>query len=170
MAEVKTALVIGDLGEYGESLGVILAKRGIRASLRQLFEYSASEISAAVVEEEENLGSIDALYYCAAVPSESSEHPVLLDIDEQDWDLAMNQVPKGFFLSCKYVLPYLMGSDAPRVYLLLPDSGQPEKRGVHVHAALSACHTLLDRISGELAAYGVVLKSVETTEGWLESV
>jgi NAD(P)-dependent dehydrogenase (short-subunit alcohol dehydrogenase family) len=80
---------------------------------------------------------------------------MLLDLDGEDWDSAMNRGAKGFFLVCKFALPYLICREGSRIVAIDPsDSGSKEPgllEGVSKRALLAA----LEHISKELSNYGI---------------
>lgn len=158
----RAALVLGDVRARGGCIRNALSAKGVDASLCPLEDYNAREISEAVVGAVEKLGSIDILVYCAGEPCGSR---MLLDIDEGEWDGLMNRELKGFFLSCKYALPYLIGREAPRIFLLAEDVPAADACGLHAYTADAAGRAAVAHMSGELAAYGVLVERVAAGEG-----
>lgn len=160
----RTALVLGGAEKCGENLSRILPSKGTNVTVYLLKDYSAQEISEAVIGAEEKLGSIDTLIYCAD-GDRACASSMLLDIDEREWDDLMNRRLKGFFLACKYAMPYLVGRENARIFLVLPEKPAEGACGLHVWAADAACRAAVGHLSSELAAYGVLVESVTQQEG-----
>lgn len=159
----RTALVLGGAEECQEGLSQTLSSKGMNVTIRPLGDYSAQEISKSVIEAEEKFGSIDTLVYCADGDGACGSS-MLLDIDEQEWDDLMNRRLKGFFLACKYALPYLVGREKSRIFLLLPEKPTAGACGLHVYVADAACRAAVTHMSAELAAYGVLVESLTQRE------
>ncbi|MDR1916074.1 MAG: SDR family NAD(P)-dependent oxidoreductase [Synergistaceae bacterium] len=130
---------------------------GARAICLPVEDFSASELSAAVIETAERLGGIDALFYVyvhhAADKDENEE--LLLDVDDKDWDDAMNRGARGFFLSSKYSLPYLVSSGCGRVAALDIFPHHIASLNLAEHVSSHSLRTALEYISPELSNYGV---------------
>lgn len=156
----KTAIVLGPAGECGELCGA-LARIGVKVSSPPLDAYSAEEISAAVVMAAEELGAVDMLVYRAGGFEGSL---MLLDIDDVEWDAIMNCGPRGFFLSCKYALPYLIGQEASAVFLLRPEERAVGECGLHVYASDAASGASARHMSAELAGHGVAVEEITLRE------
>lgn len=165
----KTAFALGGDEKRVEGLRSALSSAGVDAVTRVLEDYSASEISQAVIEAEEALGSIGLLVYAPA-GLEAGESLMLLDIDEQEWDSVMNRRLKGFFLSCKFALPYLMGEENPCILLVMPAEPPMGGCGPHVFAANAAGRAVAAHMAGELADYGVRVLAAGEGDDWLKEI
>lgn len=170
MTEIRrTALVLGCGGQHGEELRAALSSSGADVFFRLLEDCTAQEISQAVIEAEDALGSIDLLAY---VGCEAGESRMLLDIDEQEWDSVMNRRLKGFFLSCKCALPYLMGRESSCILLVMPTESRMDECGVHAFAAGAASRAAAVHMAGELANYGIRVRALAAGAGdhWLKEI
>ncbi len=136
-----------------------------------LNDYSAREISKAVIDAEERCGAIDTLVYCAGDSGETW-NKMLLDIDEPEWDALMNRRLKGFFLSCKCALPYLIGRESPCIFLLMSDRTTMETCGLHAYAADAASRAAVEHMAAELSGYGILVRGIalRDDETWLGEV
>jgi|GEM_PF-6716449 len=159
-----TAFVAGGGKGRGEELARALSSGGARVAVRVLEECAAREISLAVIEAEESLGAIDALVYDASSP-QAGESRMLLDVDEQEWDRVMNRDLKGFFLACKFALPYLMGRENPCIVLLTEGGAALRGCGPHRAAAVAGVGAFASRMAEELAIYGVRVRVAEASSG-----
>ncbi|MDR3254354.1 MAG: SDR family oxidoreductase [Synergistaceae bacterium] len=131
----------------------------------------AEELSVAVVETAERFGGIDALFYFA--PPASASAAMLLDLDDEDWDVAMDRGAKGFFLSCKYALPYLISREGSSVTALDARGADEdgEKPGLADLASREALRVVVEDIADELSAYGIstVYKKI-SGYGWIDEL
>ena len=116
--------------------------------------FSAEELSAAVVEATEKLGGIDSLFLFRTHGGGQDQGGMLLDLDEDDWDAEMNRSAKGFFLSCKYALPYLLGRKSSIIAALDPLS---EEGSLVDGVSGTALQAAAEHISRELSNYGVMV-------------
>lgn len=167
----RTAILLNGAGEHGEVLRRALISRGMDVEACALNDCSAQEISGAVVGTEEKFGAIDVLAYCAGGGNDLW-NGMLLDIDEPEWDALMNRRLKGFFLACKYALPYLIGRERPCIFLIMPERPPMEACGLHVHAADAACRAAVEHMAAELSGYGIAVEGVALGEDdtWLRAI
>lgn len=127
---------------------------GGRALALRAASFSAEELSAAIVETAEKLGGIGSLFFFRTRGTGQDQGGMLLDLDEEDWDAEMNRSAKGFFLSCKYALPYLIGQEGSVIAALDPLSADGSLMDGVSGAALQAA---AEHISRELSNYGVMV-------------
>lgn len=155
----RVAFLVGEVEKSGEDLCRALVAHGMRVESCRLNDYSAQEISRAVIDAEEKFGAIDTLVYCAA-GSDEEWNKMLLDIDEPEWDALVNRRLKGFFLSCKCALPYLVGRESPCIFLLMPEKPLREACGLHEYAADAACRAAVEHMAAELSGYGILVRGI----------
>lgn len=148
-----------ELASQIESLGVSALALPVGRTCPEL----AAGLSAAVVRTAEEFGGIDALFFLS--PAEAGGGELLLDLDEEDWDAAMDAAPKGFFLLCKYALPYLISRVGARVVVL--DAGGDDPNLVE-SASREALKKVAEVVSEELSSYGVsVVRKKISSAGWI---
>ncbi|MDR1916319.1 MAG: SDR family oxidoreductase [Synergistaceae bacterium] len=121
---------------------------------RRIREFSEEELSAAVVETAEAFGGIDALFFFMPESPEVSGG-MLLDLDGGDWDSAMDRGAKGFFLVCKFALPYLICREGSRIVAIDPSGSCSQESGMLEGVSKIALHAALEHISRELSNYGI---------------
>ena len=132
---------------------------GVRSMRSRLAAYSAEELSTAIVETAEQMGGIDLLVYMGELPEGyETDGKLLLDLDENDWDIAMNRTARGFFLACKYALPYLIGRQGARIVAVDANpegcEGGPE-RSLTAFAASRTLKAACEHLETELSHYGI---------------
>jgi 3-oxoacyl-[acyl-carrier protein] reductase len=151
-----------DLASRIKSLGVPALALPVSRTGPEL----AAELSAAVVRTAEELGCIDMLFYLS--PAAAGGGELLLDLDEGDWDAAMDAGPRGFFLCCKYALPYLINRGGARVVVL--DAGGDDPNLVE-GASREAFKKVAEGVSAELSSYGVsVVWEKISGDGWIDGL
>ena len=145
---------------------------GSTKSMRSpLADYSAEELSTAIVETAERMGGIDLLVYMGELPKGyETDGKLLLDLDDSDWDIALNRTARGFFLACKYALPYLIGRQG--AHIVAVDTASEDCQGdaerslttfVASHALKAAC----EHLETELSHYGVSAEYKSACHSWL---
>lgn len=161
----------GGLEELAALMGEIEAK-GVRTTSSLVPGYTSEKLSAAIVDTAEKMGGIDILVYMGEPPeSYEPEGKLLLDLDEYDWDIAMNPIAKGFFLSCKYALPYLINGINAKVAAV--GSNPCGECAATVFASLAALKTLAKHLESELSHYGVSVTYIPEQDEhgkWIEKI
>lgn len=154
--------LVGEIGTIGSS-----------ARAHPVRAFTAEELSAAAVDAAEAYEGIDLLLYLANTSSPfHADGKMLLDQDEEDWDESMHRGARGFFLLCKYTLPYLIGRNAPRI--LTVDAGQLECGDCSLTDYVSgkALEATSDHLRVELSHYGIPLvnKKISDSVSWMDDV
>jgi NAD(P)-dependent dehydrogenase (short-subunit alcohol dehydrogenase family) len=174
LADLGYKICFADRGE-GENLDSQggRMKAGLVSLLFPMKKFTAPNLSAAIVDTAEKFGGIDTLVYQYNPRFKPSGADMLLDIDEEDWDEAMNSGAKGFFLTCKFILPYLI-SRAPSTIIVL-DTQNPslaEETRLTEYVAVRALDALLEHMSEEVSQYGIsiIRKTVGNGREWLGDV
>lgn len=122
-------------------------------------DFSASELSNAVIESVEEFGEMDLLVFVGGSQREPSGS-MLLDIDDELWDSRMNRSARGFFLLVKYLLPYLISRPGSRIVVADISSDSPDAAAAAASAALEAS---AEQMTEELSACGISLSYKRTT-------
>jgi NAD(P)-dependent dehydrogenase (short-subunit alcohol dehydrogenase family) len=170
LAEKKYSVSFTYSGGEAEaaSLRAEIEALGVRCMAFPVEKFDAPALSNAVIGTAEALGGIDLLVYFGDMPEDSeTEGALTLDLDEADWDDAMNRGVRGFFLCCKYALPYLVGKPGARVVAV---DTKPHDRGACNLAEFAASRALQAaalRISDETSLYGVSLAYRKMSDDWL---
>lgn len=156
--------------EDADALVREIAALGAEASAFEVSRFAASELAEAVVQTAERLGGIDVLVYCnVREQGYETEGKLVLDLDEEDWDVAFARGAKGFFLVCKYALPYLIGRPGARIVAV--DSNPPGcgDCALSEYVASRALHAAAEHIATEVSYYGVsaTAKLLEEMRGWI---
>lgn len=140
----------------------------------RLSAYSSEELSAAIVETAERMGGIDLLLYMGELPEDyEADGKLLLDLDENDWDISLGRVARGFFLSCKFALPYLISRPGARVVAVDAYSGECRgagERSLTSFVASSALKAAVEHLETELSHYGVAAEYRTICEGWIGEI
>ncbi|MDR1482968.1 MAG: SDR family NAD(P)-dependent oxidoreductase [Synergistaceae bacterium] len=118
-------------------------------------EFTAQKISAAIVDTAERFGGIDALVYQYNPRFKPSDADMLLDLDERDWDEAMNSGVKGFFLTCKFILPYLISRPPSVIMVLGAQNPSPAETRLTEYVSIRALDASLEHMSQEVSQYGI---------------
>jgi 3-oxoacyl-[acyl-carrier protein] reductase len=142
---------------------------GAAAICRPVRDFTAPELSCAVIDTAESLGGIDALFYVYGYRGEEEEgDKLLLDLDYAEWDRAMAAGARGFFLSCKYALPYLVSSECGRILTLDASQHQTCTQGLVECVSSLSLRDTAKFISRELSCYGVsvVYRQISEDENW----
>jgi NAD(P)-dependent dehydrogenase (short-subunit alcohol dehydrogenase family) len=135
-------------------------------------EFSASDLSSSIVGTAEKYGGIDALIYQCPPETGPSNADMLLDLDEKDWDDAMNSGAKGLFLACKFILPYLISRPGSVIIILEGQSPALSEASLTKYAASRALDALLEHMSQELSQYGILIirKRTRDEREWMPDV
>jgi NAD(P)-dependent dehydrogenase (short-subunit alcohol dehydrogenase family) len=144
----------------------------LAAFLFPIREFSAAELSSVIVDAAERFGGIDVLAYRRCPRRELSNIDLLLDLDENDWDEAMNNGAKGFFLACKFTLPYLINRPDSAIIVLKEQTPQPSETRLTEYAAMRALDAALEHMSQEASQYEISIIQKETENGreWLPEI
>lgn len=156
------------------SLSADIKAGGSRSMCSRLSDYSSEELSAAIVETSEQMGGIDLLVYMGYLPEDcEGDGKLLLDLDESDWDRAMNRGARGFFLACKYALPYLIGRPGGRIVAVdasLAECGEIKGRSITAHTSSRTLQALCERLEMELSQYAVATEYRQARGSWIEDI
>ena len=123
--------------------------------------FSASELSTAVIETVEAFGTVDMLVFAGGA-AERAAGSMILDIDDEQWDSCMNRSAKGFFLLVKYLLPYLISRPGSKVVVADIRGDSPDAASAAASAALEASAR---QMREELEACGIALTYRQLTSG-----
>ncbi|MDR1471627.1 MAG: SDR family NAD(P)-dependent oxidoreductase [Synergistaceae bacterium] len=192
------AFVTNGTGKFSRELCRLLARRGfsvsftyggpeeearaIEGELRALGavsiclpvkDFSAPELSGAVIETAERLGGIDSLFYVFGHRDEEGEDDkMLLDLDYVEWDSVMAGGERGFFLSCKYALPYLVSSARARVWALDAFQYGASSQNLAEYVSSLSIENMVAFISRELSNYGVpaLYRRISEDENWASGI
>ena len=157
----------GDAGE-AEGLKAEIEALGVRSLAYEVEKFDASGLSNAVIGTAESLGGVDLLVYFGDVPEDyEAGGELTLDLDEADWDEAMNRGVRGFFLCCKYVLPYLVGRPGSRIVAVDTKPYDCGACNLAEFVASRALHAAVERMSTEMSFYGVALGCKKISDDWL---
>jgi 3-oxoacyl-[acyl-carrier protein] reductase len=129
---------------------------------------SPGDLSAAIVETAERFGGLDTLIYASGFQRPHADGELILDLDEEDWDDAINSGPKGFFLSCKYALPYLISSQSAGIIAL---DATPEGSNIATHSASRALRAAAEYLGDESSQYGISVTCLKIADDdWMMRV
>jgi 3-oxoacyl-[acyl-carrier protein] reductase len=136
----------------GADLAGRIESLGARPVACQIEKPGAEELSRSVIAVAEELGGIDLLVFSARMPDAPAD-ALLLDLDESDWDGAMDEA-RAFFLLCKYALPYLINKGNSRVIVIGSSRGGSAASlpGYVMSHALEAASR---RVADEFPEFGV---------------
>lgn len=122
----------------------------------RLSGYSAPELSSAVVGTAEKFGGADMLLFLTCYDrGDDSEAKLLLDLDEEDWDRALDRGAKAYFLSCKYILPYLIAKPGSRVVVIDTIDRDAADSSLTEYTSSRALDAAVGHIALELSYYGI---------------
>jgi NAD(P)-dependent dehydrogenase (short-subunit alcohol dehydrogenase family) len=122
----------------------------------------AEELSRAVIAVAEAFGGIDLLVFARRKP-DAALGTLLLDLDESDWNGAMDEA-RAFFLICKYALPYLMNGENSGV-VVIDGNGADATQSLPDLASGKALEAAAGRIADELSGYGVSVSYERIPDG-----
>ena len=133
---------------------------------------SAAELSASIVDTAERYGGIDALIYQHCPGADPSNAGMLLDLDEKDWDDAMNGGARGLFLACKFILPYLISRPGSAIIVLEARRPAPSEMSLTEYVASRALDALLEHMPLELSQYGIsiIRREIGDEREWMPDV
>lgn len=163
-----------DEEDEAQTLSADIEASGVRSMRSHLSSYSSEELSTAIVETAERMDGIDLLIYMGELPEGyETDGKLLLDLDENDWDVAMNRTARGFFLACKYALPYLIGRQGARIVAVdtNPDGCEGSaERSLTAFAASRALKAVCEHLETELSHYGISAEYRSICDGWIAEV
>ncbi|MDR3354469.1 MAG: SDR family NAD(P)-dependent oxidoreductase [Synergistaceae bacterium] len=135
-------------------------------------KFSSSELSISIVDTAERYGGVDTLIYQYCPRTEQTNIDMLLDIDERDWDDAMDSGAKGFFLACKFILPYLINRPGSVIIVLKTRSPLPSEARLTEYVAARALEASLEHMSQEVSQYGIsiIQKEIDSEREWMSEI
>jgi 3-oxoacyl-[acyl-carrier protein] reductase len=172
----KRGFMIGfahdDSDEVSDRLCREIESAGSEAVSRRVEKFAAGDLSAAVIETAEKFGGIDVLIHPCMLQPPLDEGGLVLDLDEEDWDDAMNRGARGFFLSCKYALPYLINRPRAGILALSAIPRAPLGASLAVYAANCALRASVEHMSRETTLFGISItyREIRDEPGWLEDL
>lgn len=122
-------------------------------------DFSASELSNAVIETVEKFGEVDLLVFVGG-SGQGENASMLLDIDAEQWDNCMNRSARGFFLLIKYLLPYLISRTGSQVIVADITGDLDDSASAAASAALAAA---VKQMTEELSACGISISYKRTS-------
>ncbi len=154
-----------------EDLKGAIEALGVRALAHEVKRFDASDLSNAVIGTAETLGGADLLVYFGGMPEDyETEGSLTLDLDEADWDEAMNRGVRGFFLCCKYILPYLISRPGARIIAVDTKPHDGGACNLAEFVASRALHAAVERISTEMSFYGVSVACKKISDDGLAEI
>jgi NAD(P)-dependent dehydrogenase (short-subunit alcohol dehydrogenase family) len=120
----------------------------------------AEELSRAVIAVAEEFCGIGRLVYARS--ASGAPGALLLDLDESDWDCAMDDA-KAFFLLCKYALPYLINEKDSSVIII--DGNEADAQSLPGLASSKALEAAAGRMASELSGFGVSVSYERVADG-----
>ncbi|MDR1514961.1 MAG: SDR family NAD(P)-dependent oxidoreductase [Synergistaceae bacterium] len=140
---------------------------GARAIACQMEKSGAEELSRSVIEVAEELGGIDLLIFSARL-TDASPDALLLDLDESDWDGAMDEA-RAFFLLLKYALPYLINKENSRV-IVIDTSDAGSAAALPDYVLSKTLEAAAGRIAAEFSEFGVSVLYKNIPDGEISRV
>lgn len=163
----------GGREEDAASLRAEIEAMGVRALPHPVRQFHAPELGVAIVETAEQFGGVDLLVYLNEPPL-AREQPerLLLDIDEEDWDAVMDRGAKGFFLTCKYVLPYLISRRGARLFAVDFHIGTCADCALTDYVSSRALEAAAAHIATEMSMYGIPAeyRRISEDEDWVADI
>lgn len=157
--------------EEAESLKAAIESCGVSSMAFPVKNFDAPELSSAIVETAEKLGGADLLVYFGDMPHDyEAEGGLALDLDETDWDEAMNRGVRGFFLCCKYIVPYLIGRQGAQIVAVDTKPHDCGECSLAEFVASRALHAAVERISTEMSFYGLSASCKKISDDWLSEL
>ena len=154
-----------------EDLKAAIEAEGVRALAHEVKKFDASELSNAVIGTAEELGGADLLVYFGDMPEDyETEGELTLDLDETDWDEAMDRGVRGFFLCCKFILPYLISRPGARIVAVDTKPHDCGACNLAKFVASRALHAAVERISTEMSFYGVSVACKKISDDFLSEI
>jgi 3-oxoacyl-[acyl-carrier protein] reductase len=165
----SVSFTYGGPEEEAEIMRDELQALGAMSVCQPVRDFTAPELSAAVIDAAERLGGIDALFYVSGHHDMEEEgDKLLLDLDYAEWDGAMAAGARGFFLSCKYAMPYLVSSGCGRILALDASWRRAYAQNLVEYVSSASLRAAAKFISRELSNYGVsaVYRQISGDENW----
>jgi 3-oxoacyl-[acyl-carrier protein] reductase len=158
-AKLGASVAVNDLRDCSETLAIIEAEgsAGIQAATDVTSASSTREMAAAVVD---RFGRIDVLVNNAALYGSLTFAP-FDELDEAEWDAAMDVNVKGIWQCCKAVLPAMKEQESGSIIniaSLAAVYGMPN--GLHYTASKAAVIGATRGMARELGRYNIRVNAV----------